>query len=104
MFQSRNDRLRRLEARAQEQLQIQQSAPNEQIELLSKIVAAEQVAMTAVRRACPGVNQDETKRKNEARILELKALCEQTGEDWAARCERLKELMDKYNRTAGNTR
>lgn len=104
MFQSRNDRLRRLEARAQEKLQLKQSEPDAQIELLTRIIAAEQASMTAVRRACPGVNQDKTKRNNEARILELKALCEQTGEDWAARCERVKELLAKYNRTAGNTR
>lgn len=104
MFQSRNDRLRRLEARVQEQLQIQQSTPDARIETLTEIIAAETVAMELLRRVCPEVNQDNAKRDNDARLQELKSLCEQNGENWSARCARLEETLAKYNRPKRNTR
>lgn len=82
----------------QEQLQIQQTAPDARIETLTAIIAAERAAMVALRRACPWVKQDSTELRVAALVQELKGLCEQVGENWHFRCAMVERRLEGFDR------
>lgn len=86
MFQSRNDKIDRLENKVQALTKGNQAT--EQIELLESIIPAEMAAVEALHRVC-GVGRKAGDAAVAERLKELRALTQDDDRQWTKRTERL---------------